>query len=531
MDSKPAPAAPSRERPSTAALERLEAQITELWGHVTAATYRFLTLVAEFDRSEAYVRHGLPSTAHWLNWQCGIGMTAARVKVRVARALEHLPEVSAGFARGEFSYSKVRAIVRVATPANESVLASTARHGTASHVEKLVRKYAWTQRRDAEKNAQSQHLNRCVHYFYDDNGTFVLSARLPPEVGAIVVKALESAGDVVRESNNELRENRDELRPHVSVNEWRYSALSNPRAENRADALRLVAEAFLAARSEEVESTSSGDRFQVIVHVDQEVLAAPAAAAESEPHRSELDAGPALALATVRRLCCDGTLVGILEGRDGEPLNIGRKTRAIPPAIMRALRARDRGCRFPGCDRTRFCDGHHVKHWANGGETKLGNLVTLCSFHHTLVHEGGFGVTATDDGVFVFTRPDGSRIPESGPRPASDGTIDSAERFRGIVASGARTDGAGLVDAERFRGIVASAPPLGDAGLEAFEEALRFHMQRLNPDPELKIDAGTSRCQWLGERMDYSMAIEGMQFREEVAAKATTAATASGAPS
>ena len=335
---------------------------------------------------------------------------------------------------------------------------------------------------------------------------------MPPEVGAIVVKALESAGDVVRESSNELRENRDELRPHVSVNEWPYSALSIRAPRTAPTRCVSSPRRFSRLAPKKSNRRRAADRFQVVVHVDQAVLAAPAAAAESEPHRSELDAGPALALATVRRLGCDGTLVGILEGRDGEPLNIGRKTRAIPPAIMRALRARDGGCRFPGCDRTRFCEGHHVKHWANGGETKLGNLVTLCCFHHTLVHEGGFGVTATDDGVFVFTRPDGRRIPESGPRPAIDGTIDSAERFRGIVGA----DRSGL---DRFRGIVASAPPMGDAGLAAFEEALRFHTQRLNPDPELKIDAGTSRCQWLGERMDYSMAIEGMQFREEAAAK------------
>ena len=169
-------------------IDHLEAQITELWGHLNTATYRFLTLVAEFDRIKAYVRHGLPSTAHWLNWQCGIGMIAARAKVRVARSLEHLPEIRAGFASGEFSYSKVRAMTRVATPANESVLASVARYGTASHVEKLVRKYRWTQQRDAEKTAQSQHLNRSVHYYFDENETFVLSARLPPEIGAIVRK-------------------------------------------------------------------------------------------------------------------------------------------------------------------------------------------------------------------------------------------------------------------------------------------------------------------------------------------------------
>ena len=377
MESQPAhPTAPrDGARATPEALERLEAQITELWGHLTAATYRFLILVAEFDRSEAYARHGLPSTAHWLNWQCGIGMTAARTKVRVARALERLPEVSAGFARGEFSYSKVRAITRVATPANESVLAHIARYGTASHVEKLVRKYRWTQRRDAERNAQSQHLNRCVHYFYDVNDTFVLNARLPPEIGAIVVKALQAAGDVLRESAKcespdiearDEREPRDERAELVrqGAPSLPWSQLSTARAADRADALRFLAEAFLAARSEEVESTSSGDRFQVVVHVDQAVLADPVPAIESEPHRCELDSGPALALATVRRLCCDGTTVGILEGRDGEPLNIGRKTRAIPPAIRRAMLARDGGCRFPGCDRTRFCDGHHVKHWA-----------------------------------------------------------------------------------------------------------------------------------------------------------------------
>ncbi len=428
MEAEHAPtpsATPVLSRAAAAVLDGLEAQITELWGHLNAATCRFLALVAEFDRNEAYARHLLPSTAHWLNWQCGIGMTAAREKVRVARALEHLPEIGAGFASGEFSYSKVRAMTRVATRANESVLVSIARHGTASHVEKLVRKYRWTQQRDAEKTAQSQHLNRSVHWFFDANDTFVLNARLPPEIGALVAQALQAAEEVLREQR--LRDERDELRPHVNPDQWGWSQLSTPQAASGADALRLVAEAFLAARSEEVESTSSADRFQVVVHVDQAVLTQNIEASDAEPHRAELDRGPALALATIRRLGCDGTVLGVLEGRDGEPLNIGRKTRSIPPAIRRALKARDGGCRFPGCDRTRFCDGHHVKHWANGGETKLDNLVTLCGFHHTLVHEGRFGVTVTDDGVFVFSRPDGSRIPECGTASKQG----EAGRFRG----------------------------------------------------------------------------------------------------
>ena len=118
-------------------LDELESKITELRGYLNAATYRFLTLVAEFDREKAYERHGLANTAQWLNWQCGIGAVAGREKVRVVRALEHMPEIADAFATGEISYSKVRAMTRAATPANESVLVSVARHGTAAHVEKL----------------------------------------------------------------------------------------------------------------------------------------------------------------------------------------------------------------------------------------------------------------------------------------------------------------------------------------------------------------------------------------------------------
>ena len=175
-------------RPSHESLDRLEAEITELWGHLTAATYRFLTLVAEFDRSEAYARHGLAEHGAVaelaMRHRHGRG---AREGARRARARASARD-RGGFARGEFSYSKVRAMTRVATPANEVRAREHRAHGTASHVEKLVRKYRWTQRRDAEKNAQSQHLNRCVHYFFDENDTFVLNARLPPEIGALVAQ-------------------------------------------------------------------------------------------------------------------------------------------------------------------------------------------------------------------------------------------------------------------------------------------------------------------------------------------------------
>ncbi len=299
--------------------------------------------------------------------------------MRVARALEQLPEISDAFAKGELSYSKVRAMTRVATAANESVLVSVARHGTAAHIEKLVRKFRWTQRRDAAQSEQRQHEFRNVSSFFDDDGTFIVHARLPAEVGAVVHKALRLAAEAVRPPNDVSAE----------------TPLQIPAHARSADAFRLMAETYLAHHGEETAGSSSADRVQVVVHIDQAILSEASAATAEGPHRCELEEGPALALDTARRLACDSTVVGIVEGEDGEPLDIGRKSRSIPPAIARALKARDGGCRFPGCDRTRFCEGHHIKHWANGGETKLSNLITLCGFHHRLVHEGGYGLRAT----------------------------------------------------------------------------------------------------------------------------------------
>ncbi len=445
--------------------EELEAKITELWGYLNAATSRFLALVAEFDRAKGYERHGLANTAQWLNWQCGIGPVAAREKVRVARALEALSEIADAFAKGEISYSKVRAMTRVADAANESVLVHVARHGTAEHVEKLVRKYRWTQRRDAAKLAELQHEQRNVSSFFDLDGTFILNARLPPEIGAVVAKALELAVEAVRPPGGKVSA---ETPLQIAANAW------------RADALRLISEQFLERHGEETGAGSSADRMQVVVHIDQAILSERQAAAEAGPHVCELEDGPALALDTARRLACDATVVGLVEGDDGEPLDIGRKTRSIPAAIARALNARDGGCRFPGCDRARFTEGHHVKHWADGGETKLANLVTLCGYHHRLVHEGGYGLSRTDDGLFIFTRPNGTRIEENG------------KCFRGNISAPAPST---------YRG---------------FEDSLRDYLMK--HEPGLSITPETSRCQWHGEDMDYSQAIEALQFLDHKAA-------------
>ena len=147
-----------------------------------------------------------------------------------------------------------------------------------------------------------------------------------------------------------------------------------PYESRRADALAAVAESFLA---ESHAPSSTADRYQVVVHVDAETLQ------ERTAGRCEIEQGPSLPVETVRRLACDASLLRVLENPQGEPLDVGRKTRSIPPTIRRALNSRDGGCRFPGCTHQRYVDAHHIEHWAEGGETKLANLVTLCRLHHS----------------------------------------------------------------------------------------------------------------------------------------------------
>jgi hypothetical protein len=122
-----------------------------------------------------------------------------------------------------------------------------------------------------------------------------------------------------------------------------------------------------------------------------------------------------MAVETARRLACDASTVHILEDDEGEPLNIGRKTRVLSPALRRALKSRDKGCRFPGCPNVRYVDAHHIHHWAQGGETKLSNLVQLCRFHHRQVHEGRVLIMRLDDGGLRFIRPDGRTFESSIP--------------------------------------------------------------------------------------------------------------------
>jgi len=380
--------------------EQLGAEITELCSYIYAAESRLLSLIREFDEKGYWAQQGLCSCAHWLNLKCGIGMNAAREKLRVAHALAELPKISERFDKGQLSYSKVRAITRIADATNEDYLLMIADHGTAHHVEKLVSKYRTAKRLQDVDIVRAQYNNREMTHYYDHDGCLVIKARLPAEQGALIVKALEMALDVQFHEND--AHPKGTLTVETSGPESESEAEPTPIAARRADALTDIAETYM---NNNESSGSTADRYQVIVHVpaaDVPLGRTSEAVGVRPTHDSHIEDGPGVTAETSRRIACDSSVVCIKEDENGEPLSIGRRSRSIPPPMRRALRARDKGCRFPGCTNTRFVDGHHIQHWADGGETSLDNLVLLCRHHHHLVHEGGFACNKNKDGKITF---------------------------------------------------------------------------------------------------------------------------------
>ena len=389
--------------------KRLGAEITELCSYIYAAEHRLLTLIREFDEVKGWEWLGFHSCAHWLNFKCGIDMNTARERIRVANALGKLPKIDARFATGALSYSKVRAMTRIADEANEDRLLFLAKHGTAHHVEKIVSKYRMVKRLQDADLAQEQHDDRQLNYHYDAEGSLVIKGRFPAEQGALIIKALEMAMER-QFSENVAVGTSENVAVGTSENVSAETSEDTKReliSTRRADALAEVAETYM--NSEPVPN-STADRYQVVVHVSAET-------SMDAPH---IEDGPHVSAETSRRIACDASLLGIKEGANGEPLSIGRKTRSIPPAMRRALRMRDKGCRFPGCTYDRFVDGHHIKHWADGGETKLDNLVLLCRHHHHLVHEGGFACEKTKNGEVEFRDQKREPLPTWAGLPAID---------------------------------------------------------------------------------------------------------------
>ena len=411
--------------------ERMGEEIATLAARIDAATYELLVLIRKFDEKEGW-NCGFLNCARWLTWRIGLAPSAAREKVRVARALGDLPLMSEAMKQGELSYSKVRALTRVARPETEKELVELGRAGTAAHIERVVRAWRRIDRSVEAANDELRDASSRVATHIDENGMFVIRGRLAPEAGEVLMKALDAAGE-------KLFAEQGQHRP--------------PAGKVRADALTLVAESALKGG---LDPGSSGDRYQVVVHVSDEepknsgeaptTGCATCASAETRvagasaetsrkpkptcepptPRGAWLgDSHVPVSAETARRIACDAGKVRMTH-RSGQVLSVGRKTRTIPPSIRRALEFRDQGCRFPGCT-SKHCDAHHIVHWADGGETKLSNLVLLCRRHHRLLHEGGFGGRLAGDGAVQFTDARGRPLERSpAPPPVS---LDAAREL------------------------------------------------------------------------------------------------------
>jgi hypothetical protein len=385
-------------------IDELDLAIVNLAARINIASHDLLILIRRFDERAGWLKWGFENCADWLHWRCDLSLSACREKVRVAHALKTLPAIGSAFADGRLSYSKVRALTRVANRSNEDELVCFALRTTAARVEKRCRELrCGTEQSVVEANRA--HAGRSLNVYRDSvRGTLRITVELPLESGELIDKALDRAREASAASG-----------PEFAGESW---------SAQQADALVAMARGYLTGQSEASAGTS--ENYQVTVHVDRAALA--------EGHGR---AG--LPIESVRRLACDAETVVIVEDDQGQPLSVGRKTRTVPTAIKRALWARDRGCRFPGCGRRRFVDAHHIRHWSAGGETCLGNLLLLCTRHHRLVHEGGFRIEKDYQDRWFFKRPDGRAVPSCGYRPEDmldDDVHPSAEGWRNPSAEG-----------------------------------------------------------------------------------------------
>ena len=422
-------------------VDALGAQIAEMSAHIDAAMHRMLTVIRQFDVAEGWQVQGALSCAHWLAWRVGWDLRTARERVRVARRLAELPLVDEELRRGAMSYSQARAISRVATAVNEELWVAYAKRMPASQLDTLCKSYqnvqAYDQTHGAMTGAVAGTMSgavlaaqvaalRTVTRRRLDNGMVKFEVVLASDEAAIVWAALNAAIAKAPRATDQTPTDQTPTEPTSASPTGATGAEPTPAKASVTDqtpaepspaepspAEPLPTETYSPTTSAEQPSAKApssadhgrrrADAFMEMIqdrvrgHRPQRtpieiIITVPHAGLHGSAEPSQLAMmadGEVLAASTARRMCCDAGVVIATVDPHGVPLSVGRKTRTISAAIKRALRLRDRTCRFPGCTHSRYVDGHHITHWANGGETALSNLMLLCGAHHTLLHEGG----------------------------------------------------------------------------------------------------------------------------------------------
>jgi len=385
----------------------IEEDFAELQRAVELLEVERLRRLAEIDKRRLFERDGYLSVASWFASKFKVGWGAARELVRVARSLEEMPVTREALEAGDISFSGAKVLVatREADPevfaGSEEQLVEAARIHSMNDLGRVAA--YWRQAVEREHATQGEEKlreQRRLHASVSLLGMVRVDGNLDPETGETLLTALGAVLDAEARSGGD-----DDRTP----------------AQRRADALGEVCRQWLD-RSER--PTVAGERPHVTVTVAVEALQGAKdpssgtvlAGSERPSPTSELDHVGPVTPETARRLACDSSLMRVMMSGRSEPLDVGRRTPVVPPAMRRAVVVRDRHCRFPGCDRPHtWCDAHHVVHWADGGDTAVRNLLLLCRRHHRMVHDrGGFRLELLD-GQAVFRRGDGSVLEDRAP--------------------------------------------------------------------------------------------------------------------
>ncbi len=378
---------------SRAELAELVLGLDRLRDEVQAAMREAL---AEFDARAAHTHDGSPDAAAWLAAHGGLSQRVARAEVATARRLRQMPQTRAAAISGDLCAAKAALLARArgdepasvaAFAVDEQMLVAHAKALTVDHCARMLRHWrACVDQATAGNDAHRLREKRGLHLSQTFEGMWVLDGRLDPEAGAIVAQALRHTTEGLR-------------RAEAATVQTDAAAMSTP-AQRRADAL-----VELVRRGTAKPETTTAAVPLVIVEIDLETLQ------RQGPGLAATDSGDHITPEAARRLACDAAISRLITNGPSMVLDAGRATRTINAAQRRALIRRDRGCAFPGCGRPhQWCHAHHIVHWSRGGATDLANLCLLCSHHHHLVHEGGFGLARAPNGQLRFTRPDQTTI-------------------------------------------------------------------------------------------------------------------------
>ena len=418
--------------------DAIEERIATQAATLDAATHVLLADIRIWDVENGWAKQGARSCADWLSWRVGWTGSTAREHIRVARKLGELPAIDAALQRGEISYCKVRAITRVATPENEAILLQDAKLTTGAQLDKICRKFSSVLYSAQPRSEALDRERRYVRKLSREDGMVKIEAVLHPEEAAVVWAALEATGRSLQKATPPRSDERSgRVTPVRKPDATKHATRADEPGTQEHVAERVSTKHASAEAPGEIwrpafapsfdranalvamgEVVLRGDRVnrspvELVITTTRECLAHPDEACGLAVTQDATCIAPVAA----RRLACDAGVVEMeVDGR-GTPLDVGRRVRTVSAQLKRALEHRDPTCKFPGCTNHLFTEAHHIEHWIDGGETKLSNLVRLCSFHHRFVHEYGYRIELDHDLLPRFKTPVGTPVSEA-PMPS-----------------------------------------------------------------------------------------------------------------